>query len=259
MSRKDVQARNNKCSNTAPRGADEVRDRLIIEHLQLVKALALRIRENLPSHVDVDDLIHAGIMGLFDAARKYDPKKQVAFATYAKFRIRGAILDSLRELDWASRDLRRRQKQVEAATRDLSTSLQREPTEFELAEKLGVDVTQCRRIISGLRMTGVVSASMHGPDFDEMATPDFPGSPDSRPDNICARQEMCSEVESAMEKLSERHRAVVSLYYKEEMTMKDIGKVLGINESRVSQIHKCALAKLQQVLTSNGIHSTGVF
>jgi RNA polymerase sigma factor (sigma-70 family) len=116
------------------------RDRIVLEHLPLVKAIAVRVHENLPVHVDLDDLVHAGVLGLFDAASKFNPDKQVAFSSYAKHRIKGAILDSLRQLDWASRDLRRRHKQVEAATRELAATLQRTPTESEIAQKLGVDV-----------------------------------------------------------------------------------------------------------------------
>jgi len=104
------------------------RDRVVLEHLPLVKAIAVRVYENLPVHVDLDDLVHAGILGLFDAATKFDPDKQVVFSSYAKHRIKGAILDSLRQLDWASRDLRRRHKQLEAATRELASELQRNPT-----------------------------------------------------------------------------------------------------------------------------------
>ncbi|HOK47564.1 MAG TPA: sigma-70 family RNA polymerase sigma factor, partial [Bryobacteraceae bacterium] len=112
-----------------PEAQNAERDRLILEHLPLVKAIAVRVHENLPVHVDLDDLVHAGILGLFDAAEKYRPEKNVAFSSYAKHRIKGAILDSLRQLDWASRDLRRRHKQVEAVTRELSAALQRNPTE----------------------------------------------------------------------------------------------------------------------------------
>src|SRR5260370_26522214 len=135
------------------------RDRIVLEHLPLVKAIAIRVHENLPVHVDLDDLVHAGVLGLFDAASKFDPEKQVAFSSYAKHRIKGAILDSLRQLDWASRDLRRRHKQVEAATRELATTLQRTPTEAEIAEKLGIDVERWRQMMVDLRSWGLVSAS----------------------------------------------------------------------------------------------------
>src|SRR5512133_1914339 len=105
----------------------EQRDQIVLEHLPLVKAIAIRVHENLPVHVDLDDMIHAGVLGLFDAVTKYDADKNVAFQAYAKHRIKGAILDSLRQLDWASRDLRKRQKQVECLTQDLSSKLGRTP------------------------------------------------------------------------------------------------------------------------------------
>src|SRR5436305_5038274 len=117
--------------------SQEVRDQIVLDHLPLVKAIAIRVHENLPVHVDLDDLIHAGVLGLFDAVIKYDNSKNVAFHAYAKHRIKGAILDSLRQLDWASRDLRRRQKQVESVTRDLASKLGRTPQETEVATEVG--------------------------------------------------------------------------------------------------------------------------
>src|ERR1700729_1909605 len=132
------------------------RDRIVLEHLPLVKAIAVRVHENLPVHVDLDDLVHAGVLGLFDAASKFNPDKQVAFSSYAKHRIKGAILDSLRQLDWASRDMRRRHKQVEAATRELAATLQRTPTEQEIAEKLGMDVERWRNMMIDLRNIGLI-------------------------------------------------------------------------------------------------------
>ena len=109
--------------------ARAARDRVVLENLSLVKAIAIRVHESLPVHVDLDDLVHAGVLGLFDAASKYNPDKKVVFQSYAKHRVKGAILDSLRQLDWASRDLRKRQKQLDAVTHDLMTRLGRTPTE----------------------------------------------------------------------------------------------------------------------------------
>src|SRR5579863_3490597 len=123
-----------------------VRDRIVLDHLPLVKAIAVRVHENLPVHVDLDDLVHAGVLGLFDAACKYNPAKRVVFHSYAKYRIKGAILDSLRQLDWASRDLRKRQKMVEALTRELSDKMNPATTEAEIAEKLGVGIDRWRRM-----------------------------------------------------------------------------------------------------------------
>jgi RNA polymerase sigma factor for flagellar operon FliA len=235
------------------------RDRVVLEHLPLVKAIAVRVHENLPVHVDLDDLVHAGILGLFDAASKYNPEKQVVFSSYAKHRIKGAILDSLRQLDWASRDMRRRHKQVEAATRDLASTLQRAPTESEVAEKLGMDVDRWRAMMLDLRNVGLISASTRSNEGDELPAPDFPSSPETQPDSICAREQLRAVLDVAMKTLPERYRKVVLLYYTNEMTMKEIGGVLGINESRVSQIHKSALEKMQTALQATGITSSQAF
>jgi RNA polymerase sigma factor FliA len=235
------------------------RDRVVLEHLPLVKAIAVRVHENLPVHVDLDDLVHAGILGLFDAANKYDPEKQVVFSSYAKHRIKGAILDSLRQLDWASRDMRRRHKQVEAATRDLAATLQRAPTEAEVAEKLGMDVDRWRTMMLDLRNVGLISASTRSNENDDLPAPDFPSNPETQPDSICAREQLRSVLTVAIKTLPERYQKVVLLYYTNEMTMKEIGGVLGINESRVSQIHKSALEKMQSALEASGITSSQAF
>ena len=235
------------------------RDRVVLEHLPLVKAIAVRVHENLPVHVDLDDLVHAGILGLFDAANKYNPEKQVVFSSYAKHRIKGAILDSLRQLDWASRDMRRRHKQVEAATRDLSSTLQRAPTEAEVAAKLGMDVDRWRNMMLDLRNVGLISASTRTNDSEDLPAPDFPSKPENQPDSICAREQLRGVLGEAMKTLPERYQKVVVLYYTNEMTMKEIGGVLGINESRVSQIHKSALEKMMVVLQANGIQSAHAF
>ncbi|MFN7924730.1 MAG: FliA/WhiG family RNA polymerase sigma factor [Bryobacteraceae bacterium] len=235
------------------------RDKVVLEHLPLVKAIAVRVHENLPVHVDLDDLVHAGILGLFDAVNKFDPEKQVAFSSYAKHRIKGAILDSLRQLDWASRDLRRRHKQVEAATRDLTAELQRSPTDAELAEKLGVEESRWRQMMVDLRNVGLISASTRSQDGDDLPPPDFPSGPDTQPDLMCVREQMRAMLTDAMQTLPERYQKVVVLYYSNEMTMKEIGGVLGINESRVSQIHKSALEKMATALGTAGITSSLAF
>jgi RNA polymerase sigma factor for flagellar operon FliA len=248
-----------KSSGTAQAARLARRDRVVLEHLPLVKAIAVRVHENLPVHVDLDDLVHAGIIGLFDAATKFNPEKQVVFSSYAKHRIKGAILDSLRQLDWASRDMRRRHKQVEAATRDLSSTLQRAPTEAEVAAKLGMDVDRWRTMMLDLRNVGLVSASTRSNENEDLPAPDFPGKPEAQPDSICAREQLRGVLGDAMKTLPERYQKVVVLYYTNEMTMKEIGGVLGINESRVSQIHKSALEKMMVVLQANGIQSSQAF
>jgi len=239
--------------------ARAVRDRIVLDNLSLVKAIAVRVHENLPVHVDLDDLVHAGVLGLFDAASKYNPDKQVIFQSYAKHRIKGAILDSLRQLDWASRDLRKRQKQLDAVTHDLTATLGRAPTETEIAESLGLSLDRWRRVALELKNLGLISASSLRPDTENNAPVEFPATPDSQPDRICARQQLRSALAGAMKCLPERYQKVVFLYYTNEMTMKEIGEVLGVNESRVSQIHKVALEKMAASLRSAGIESSGAF
>lgn len=235
------------------------RNQVVMEHLPLVKAIAVRVHENLPVHVELDDLVHAGILGLFDAASKYNPNKEVAFSAYAKHRIKGAILDSLRQADWASRDLRRRHKQVEALTRELTAELQRAPTEQEMADRMGVTVERWRQMQIDLRNVGLVSADTRPNDQDDMPALEFPTQPSTHPDSVCAQTQLKSALAEAMKSLPERYQQVVELYYSGELTMKEIGNMLGINESRVSQIHKAALEKMQAALQSNGITSSQMF
>jgi RNA polymerase sigma factor for flagellar operon FliA len=235
------------------------RDRIVIEYLPLAKAIAIRVSKSLPVYVDLDDLIHAGVLGLLDAATKFNPNKKVAFPSYAKHRIKGAIIDSLRQLDWASRELRRRHKQVEAVTRDLQATLQRTPTESEMALKLGVDLERWRQMMVDMRTVGLISASSRAPEHDDLPALEFPGKPETQPDNMCSNQQLRSVLGVAMRTLPERYQKVVFLYYTNEMTMREIGGILGINESRVSQLHKSALHKMHMVLQSNGIHSVRAF
>ncbi|MDE3198525.1 MAG: FliA/WhiG family RNA polymerase sigma factor [Acidobacteriota bacterium] len=232
------------------------RDRIVVEHLPLVRAIAVRVYENLPVHVDLDDLIHAGIMGLLDAAVKYDGNKQVTFRGYAKHRIKGAMLDSLRDLDWASRDLRRRHKKLEEITRELSAVMERTPTEQEIAEKMGMNVDRWRQVAIELRMVGLLSASTRRTDDDSQSPPEFPANADLNPDVVTGRRQLSSVLSNALQSLPERYQSVIRLYYTGEKTMREIGEELGINESRVSQIHRAALERLAQNLQSAGIHSS---
>ena len=246
-------------SRTAAAARLAERDQIVLENLPLVKAIAVRVHEGLPVHVDLDDLVHAGILGLFDAATKYDSEKMVSFSSYAKHRIKGAILDSLRQLDWASRDLRRRHKQLEAATRELAGELHRAPSEDELANKMGVDVERWRQMMVDLRNVGLVSASQRPAEQEDLPAPDFPAAAELQPDSMCAQQQLRHALAGAMKSLPVRYQKVVALYYTNELTMKEIGGMLGINESRVSQIHKTALEKMAVVLQEAGIRSSAAF
>ena len=232
------------------------RDKLVMQHLPLVKAIAIRLYESLPVHADLDDLIHAGMLGLIDGAEKFDDRKDIQFKSYAKHRIKGAMLDSLRQLDWASRDLRRRHKQLEAITQEWVAASAEMPNDETIAKGMGVDVERWRQIAIELRMVGLLSSSTRPPDDDNQTVPEFAASEDTMPDAMYGRRELSSVLQQAMQALPERYRKIVMLYYRGEKTMREIGEILGINESRVSQIHKTALEKLAAVLESAGIHSS---
>jgi RNA polymerase sigma factor for flagellar operon FliA len=234
------------------------RDALIIEHMPLVSAIAVHVQRSLPVHIELDDLVHAGIMGLFDAAVKYQADKKVVFATYAKHRIRGAILDSLRQMDWASRDLRKRYKQMETVKADLAGKLDREPTEPEIAAAMGLDERRWRSLMVDFRNLSTAAAYAR-PERDEQPAAEMPCPAVQNPDHVFARSELRSKLLSAMDTLPARYRQVVELYYQKELTMKEIGDVMGVNESRVSQIHKSALQRLYAALHNSGIRSVASF
>lgn len=232
----------------------EARDRTVIQYLPLVRVIAIRVHQNLPTYIELDDVIHAGVIGLLDAVKKYDSSKNVEFPAYAKHRIKGAIFDSLRESDWASRDMRRRQKQVDTISRNLSTELGRAPNETELAEEMGVTTECWRRIALGLSICGPVSAAPRE-DLDRVQAMDSAAASEGRPDRICEQRLLRSTLARIARGLPLRYQKMVSLYYNGQMTMKHIGDVLGVNESRISQIHRAALNKMLAILQSEGICS----
>lgn len=231
------------------------RDKRVLEHLPLVRSIAMRVYESLPVHVDVDDLVHAGILGLIDAAARYDTEKQVSFRAFAKHRIRGAILDSLRDMDWASRDLRRRHKQLDALTHEFAAKNERTPTEAEIAEKMGMDVTRWRQVALEMQVVGLVSASTRPVEDENQTAPEFPATNHLNPDVLAGRSELRAVLNSAMSTLPERYQTVIGLYYLGGKTMREIGDRLGINESRVSQIHTAALSRMGLNLQAAGIRS----
>src|SRR5581483_2687599 len=231
-------------------------DELILEHLPIVRAIALRLQEGLPKYIELDDLVHAGALGLIDAASKFRRDKNVDFRSYARHRIRGAILDSLRELDWRSRDVRRQQKAVGECIRVLGQKLKREPMQSEIAEHLGISAEKWAMVRSNLEQTGPISVT---PTEDGAPQPQIADSVSTLPDQTCALSELKSALETAKSTLPPRYRMVIDLYYAGEKTMADIGAALGVNESRVSQIHKTALEKLGAALRDNGVRSSAAF
>ncbi len=234
-------------------GVEEIsapdRDRLLLEHLPTVRYLARRIHERLPQHVELDDLISAGVVGLIDAFSKFDHTKKVQFKSYAQFRIRGAILDSLRTLDWSPRELRRKGRAVEEAIRSLTQRLGRAPGEAEIAREMELSLSEFQLLLGDLK--GLEIGSLHmerTEDSGDQELAYIPGSPDEDPLFRCLKGEMKQRLADAIEDLPERERLVLTLYYFEELTMKEIGLTLGVVESRVSQIHSTAVLRLRIAL-----------
>jgi len=223
------------------------RERLLMEQLPQVRYIARRIHERLPRHVPFEDLVHAGVVGLIDALHKYDSGKHVQFGSYAKFRIRGAILDSLREMDWSPRDLRRKARQLEEAHNQLRARLGRNPTEQELAAELSLDLRGLQVLLGEIDGLEVGSLRVLSPrdGREEDLCEYLPDDPEDTPLLLCLRSEMKELLARAIEELPEKERQVLALYYFEELTMKEVGVLLGVGESRVSQIHSMAVVRLR--------------
>jgi RNA polymerase sigma factor for flagellar operon FliA len=230
-------------------GSAPDRDRMLLEHLPTVRYLARRIHERLPQHVELDDLISAGVVGLIDAFSKFDHSKQVQFKSYAQFRIRGAILDSLRTLDWSPRELRRKGRAVEEAIRSVTHKLGRAPSEPEIAREMEMGLNEYQQLLGELK--GLEIGSLHLERTEDSGDEEIsyiPGSPDEDPLFRCLQGEMKQRLTDAIEELPEKERMVLTLYYYEELTMKEIGLTLGVVESRVSQIHSSAVVRLRASL-----------
>lgn len=234
----------------APKLAPEDRDRVLLEHLPQVRYLARRIHDRLPSHVPLADLIQAGALGLLDAFSKFDPSRKVRFKSYAAFRIRGAILDSLRALDWGPRELRRRARQVQQTASHLESCLGRSPTESELAQGLGMKLEPFQYLLGKLHRLDLGSLELESSEGDDPPR-EVPASSLQSPYWYCLHAEIKSVLARAVAELPEKEQKVLALYYYEERTMKDIGTVLGVGESRVSQIHSLALLRLRGRLDSS--------
>ncbi|HEV2275829.1 MAG TPA: FliA/WhiG family RNA polymerase sigma factor [Acidobacteriaceae bacterium] len=224
-------------------------EQLMIDHLPIVRFIARRIHERLPQHVSIDDLVSAGVVGLMDAFNKFDPAKQVQFRSYAQFRIRGAILDSLRTLDWSPRELRRKGRAVEQAIQTLTARLGRPPGEAEIALEMRLGLPEYQSLLGELRglEIGTLNAErMEDSGEEELAY--LPNRPEDDPLFRCLHGEMRQRLVDAIEELPERERLVMTLYYYEELTMKEIGMILGVVESRVSQLHSAAVLHLRAKL-----------
>ncbi len=226
------------------------RDHLIVHYSPLVKFVAGRVGAGLPSSVDPGDLVSSGVFGLIDAIERFDPERGVKFETFAVPRIRGAVYDGLRQLDWVPRSVRSRAREVERAFSELEHRLGRGPSDEELAEHLRISVDDLAKWLSAIASTTVGPLDRAIAAGAEPAAPDDSGA--GSPSAVVEERELSHLMREEIRKLPDREKLVLSLYYDEGLTLAEIGEVLGVTESRVSQIHTKSVLHLRSRLTALG-------
>jgi len=238
----------------------QLRDRLILTYAPLVKYVAGRLGSGLPAHVDESDLVSYGLLGLIGAIERYDPDRDVKFETYAISRIRGAIIDELRAMDWVPRSVRARAREIERAMSELEGRLGRAPTDEEISAKLGISVEELEDNLGEIARSSIAAldelwtASGTGDQVALIDTIEDESAPD--PQSTLSQTELREAIADAIARLPEREKLVVTLYYYEELTLREIGEVLGVTESRVSQLHTKAILRLKARLAGAGSRST---
>jgi RNA polymerase sigma factor for flagellar operon FliA len=233
-----------------------IRDRLILTYAPLVKYVAGRLGSGLPAHVDEGDLVSYGLLGLIGAIERYDPERDVKFETYAIARIKGAIIDELRAMDWVPRSVRSRAREIERAIGELERTLMRAPTDEEIAAKLGVSVEDLEESLTEISRTSIAALdelwTVQSGGGDQIALIDTIEDTDAPdPQSALSQTEMREAIGEAIARLPEREKLVVTLYYYEELTLREIGEVLGVTESRVSQLHTKAILRLKARLSGS--------
>ncbi len=231
----------------ASTGSPEVREKIILEYAPLVKVVAGRLSMYLGYNVEYEDLVSYGIFGLIDAIDKFDCMKDVKFETYASLRIRGAILDQIRKMDWIPRTIRQKQKRIDAAIKEIETQYGRSATDEEIARFLGITDEEYLDWQSQMKITNVVSLNEFLEQGSEVSNE--AGSTKSAvfdsPEEILERDELKKMLAQALELLTEKERKVIVLYYYEDLTLKEISNILEVSESRISQLHTRALQKMR--------------
>jgi RNA polymerase sigma factor for flagellar operon FliA len=231
-----------------------IRDFFVRQYAPLVKYVAGKVALGMPQNVEFDDLVGFGVFGLFDAIEKFDPGKHVKFKTYAVTRIRGAIFDELRTIDWVPRSVRQKARELEDTVRRLESSLGRAASDLEIAAAMEMEVKEFQQMM--LKISGTSMLSLHdiwytGEDNDKISIAESIESPGSlNPDTIVEKEEIKRVIVSAIKELPEKEKKVLVLYYYEDLTLKEIGEVLEVTESRVSQLHTKAITRLRAKLTS---------
>ena len=233
-----------------------LRDRLILNYAPIVKYVAGRLGSGLPAHVDDGDLVSYGLLGLISAIERYEPDRDVKFETYAIARIRGSILDELRSLDWVPRSVRSRARQIERAMAELEAKFARAPTDAEIAAKVGITVEELEGSLTDISRSSLAALdelwTISGSGGDQVALIDtIEDEHGPQPQTAFAQTELREIVADAITSLPEREKLVITLYYYEELTLREIGEVLGVTESRVSQLHTKAILRLKGRLSAS--------
>lgn len=234
-----------------PRKSTADRNQVVEKYAYLINKVAYKMIARLPANVEMDDLKSAGVIGLIDAAEKYDPEKSSNFKSYAEIRIRGAMVDELRSLDWVPRSVRQKGNSIDAATRELVGELGRPATDVELAQRMGITVPEFRVLARKARAVSVVSYEDLGTAVgeDRRNFLDCVADPEAHdPADITELTNRRTLMLQGIQQLSERQRVVLSLYYFEDLNLKEIGCILGVTESRISQIHSKAVQQLRPIL-----------
>ncbi len=232
----------------------EIRDTFVRQYAPLVKYVAGKVAMGMPHNVEFDDLVGFGVFGLFDAIEKFDPDKHVKFKTYAVTRIRGAIFDELRSIDWVPRSVRQKSREIEDAVRRLEGSLGRAATDAEIAKEMGMNAEDFQKTMLKISGTSILSLNdvwYSGEENDSVSIADSIESPNSlNPETIVEKDEIKRVIVKSISELPEKEKKVLVLYYYEDLTLKEIGKVLEVTESRVSQLHTKAIMRLRAKLTN---------
>lgn len=228
----------------------ETREALIIEYVPLVKLVSGRLSMYLGYTVEYEDLVSYGIFGLIDAIDKFDHRKGIKFETYASLRIRGAILDQIRKMDWIPRSVRQKQRQIDAAITKLESAEDKTATDEEIAKELDISLEEYYVWQGQTKVTGIASIDEFVEQGIEVRAFDNQKYADNEPEKVYEKEELKNLLKKSLDKLTEKERMVVVLYYYEELTLKEISSVLEVSESRVSQLHTKALQKMKQILGS---------
>ncbi|MCR5627773.1 MAG: FliA/WhiG family RNA polymerase sigma factor [Lachnospiraceae bacterium] len=244
----DETARKKLWDQYAANRSAEIREKIIIEYAPLVKIVAGRLGMYLGYNVEYDDLVGYGVFGLIDAIDKFDFTKDVKFETYASLRIRGAILDQIRKMDWIPRTIRQRQKKIDEAVKNIESSTGRAATDAEVATSLGITDDEYAEWQSQMAVTNVVSLNEFMDQGTEAPIKDSVSQKQASPEEVVEKEELKKTLAEALELLTEKERKVIVLYYYEELTLKEISNVLEVSEPRVSQLHARELQKMKEKL-----------